>query len=69
MINELVPLENELYTAWLAYFEMPSGASAEQAALIDERCCATYEQAYQELGSQLTTSIINDARRATGDDI
>ena len=71
MFDTIMPLdlEKDLYDAWCAYYEMPSGLSEEQAERISTRCNAAYERAYQELGPSWTQHIISAARRDAGEDI
>lgn len=71
MFDTLMPLdlEKELYDAWSAYYDMPSGLSEERAGLISSRCNAAYERAYEELGPRWTQNIISAARRDAGEDI
>lgn len=68
-MNEMLPLEAELYNAWVAYLDMPSGLSDEEAGHIHARCYAAYEKAYNELGARWVQSIIKAARSAVGDDL
>ena len=67
--NEQLPLEKELYDAWCAFYDMPSGLSEEQAGRISTRCNAAYERAYEELGPRWTQHVIGAARRDSGEDI
>jgi hypothetical protein len=67
--DELLPLEKELYDAWVAYYEMPSGLSDEEAGAISARCYKMYERAYTELGGRWTQHIIKTARQDTGFDL
>jgi hypothetical protein len=69
MMNERLPLEQELYEAWVAYYEMTYAASEEEAGAICARCNELYERAYEELGPRWTQEILRDARQDTGDDI
>ena len=69
MMKEMLPLEAELYNAWVAYYDMPSGLTDEEAGPINARCYEAYEKAYDELGGQWVQSIIKAARTAVGDDI
>lgn len=69
MTTEMTILEKELYSAWVAYYKMPSGLTDEQAGPINARCYNAYEEAYGELGPSWTQSIIAAARRDCGEDI
>ena len=66
---ELLPLEKELYDAWVAYYDMPSGLSDEEAGAISALCYSVYERAYTELGGRWTQHIIKTARQDTGFDL
>lgn len=69
MMNELTELERDLYSAWVAYYELRSGAPDAEVDAINERCRVLYERAYDELGPRLTQEAIRNARHDTGDTI
>ena len=69
MMNEQLPLEKELYEAWVAYYDMCTGLSDEEAGAISTRCHEAYNRAYEELGPRWTQQIIRDARADAGEDI
>jgi hypothetical protein len=74
MMNEQLPLEQELYEAWKATYEVCLGNAADEEALrhegrVYERARLAYERAYDELGPRWTQEIIRDARKDAGEDI
>ena len=74
MMNEQLPLEQELYEAWKATYSVCTGNAASEEALrnegrVYERARLAYERAYEELGPRWTQQIIRDARAADREDI
>lgn len=74
MMNERLPLEQELYEAWMATYEVCTGYALsaedlERQGRVYERARLAYEQAYEELGPRWTQQIIRDARADAGEDI
>lgn len=74
MMNEQLPLEQELYEAWKATYEVCTGNAPDEEALrnegrVYERARLAYERAYEELGPRWTQQIIRDARADSGEDL
>ena len=67
--DELLPLEKELYEAWLATYEVHDGMKYIEQGRIYERARMAYEKAYDELGAGWTQNILLNARIAAGEDI
>lgn len=74
MINEQLHLEQELYDAWRATYEVCTGNAASEEALrnegrVYERARLMYERAYNELGPSWTQKVLRNARKDAGEDL
>lgn len=68
-MNEQLPLDQELYEAWLATYDVHGAMDNIEQERIYTRARLAYERAYDELGPGWTQNILWDAREAAGENL